>query len=184
MYSIRFFLILFGFLLASGCASQRPQMQTQLPQIDRISEAELARIMPGPVALLSVDDLVRLTNEGATADQIIEKIKASNSIYDLSPSQSIELNKQGVDNKVLDYIHASREQALRNNVADELNKREKNKRAELERLKRQQWLQQQQRVYDPFCGYGVYPYGYGAYGSRFGSHFGVGAGFSRPFGCW
>lgn len=184
MYDIRFFLIFLGFLLASGCASQRPKMQTQLPQIDRISEAELARIMPGPMPALRVDDLVRLTNEGATADQIIEKIKASNSSYDLSPSQSIELNKQGVDNRVLDYIHASREQALRNNVADELNKREKNKRAELERLKRQQWQQQQQRAYDPFCGYGVYPYGYGVYGSRFSRHFGVGAGFSRPFGCW
>lgn len=169
--------LMFGMLLLSGCATQGQQAS----QIDRISEAELARIMPKPVATLSLDDIVKLTKDGATADQVIEKIKVSGSSYDLTPSQSVTLSKQGVDNKVLDYIHVSREQAVKNSVADEINKREKIKRTELEKLKRQQRL-----FYDPFCWhypYGFYPYG-GYYGHRFGSRYGWGAGFGRYWGCW
>ncbi|MDP3677643.1 MAG: hypothetical protein Q8R23_00965, partial [Methylotenera sp.] len=164
-----YFLGISFLLVLAGCATSSQQQNMKPPQIDRISEAELARVMPTPVATLSLDDVVRLSKAGNNADQIIEKIKTSNSLYDLTPSQSIALSQQGVDHKVLDYMHTSRELALRNSVADEINKREKEKRDELEKLKRQQL--QQQRFYDPFCRsfYGFYPYGYGAYGSRFGS---------------
>jgi hypothetical protein len=175
---IKLSLVILFPLVVLGCATNGQQAQENF-QIDRISEAELALILPQPIATLSLDDLVKLAREGNNSDQIIEKIKMSNSYYDLTPSQSIELNKQGVDNKVLDYIHASRELALRNNVADEINNIEKRKRAEIEKLKRQQYF------YDQFCGYGpygFYPYGYGAYGSRYGSSFGLG--FSRHWGCW
>jgi hypothetical protein len=176
MSQLRYLLLVVVVLAMSGCATNGQPLS---PNIDRISEEELARIMPTPVATLSLDDLVHLSKTGATAEQIIAQIKASNSYYDLTPSQSVLLNKQGVDSQVLDYIHVSREQALRNNVADEINKREKIKRTELERLKRQQQL----NYYDPFCRYGAFgmhPYGYGAYGSRFG----WGTGFSRQWGCW
>ncbi|MDZ4223814.1 MAG: hypothetical protein U1C89_09995 [Methylotenera sp.] len=170
-------------LVLSGCATSSQQQNMKPPQIDRISEAELARIMPVPVATLSLDDVVKLSQAGNSADQIIEKIKTSNSLYDLTPSQTIALSQQGVDPKILDYMHTSRELALRNSIADEINNREKEKRDALEKLKRQQLLQQQ-RFYDPFCRsyYGFYPYGYGAYGSRFGPHFGFG--YARPWGCW
>ncbi|MDO9204979.1 hypothetical protein [Methylotenera sp.] len=171
-------------LVVSGCASSGALKEVGSQKIDRISEEELLRIMPKPVATVSLDDLVRLTKEGVAADQIIEKIKTSNSSYDLTPSQTVELNKQGVDSKVLDYIHTSRELALRNSIAEEINKREKIKQLELDKLKREQRLQRY--PYDPFCRfgrYGFYPYGYGAYGSRFGSRFGGGIGFGMPL-CW
>ncbi|MDO9364965.1 MAG: hypothetical protein Q7T58_01270 [Methylotenera sp.] len=180
------YLFVVGFLLGlAGCATSSHQQSMKSPQIDRISEAELARIMPAPVATLSLDEVVKLSQAGNSVEQIIDKIKASNSLYDLTPSQSIALSQQGVDSQVLDYMHASRELALRNSIADEINKRGKEKREALEKLKRQQLLQQQ-RFYDPFCRgyYGFYPYGYGAYGSRFGPHFGLGAGYARPWGCW
>lgn len=159
----------------SGCATNGQNGNHYPPKIDRISEEELNRIMPKPVAAVSLDDLVKLSKEGVSADQIIEKIKASHSAYDLTPSQSVDLNKQGVDAKVLDYMHASRAEALRNNVADEINKRESNKRAEVERLKRQQWLEQQQWFYDPMFGYGAFGPGFGyspfGYRPRFGFGF-------------
>jgi hypothetical protein len=166
-------------LVISGCATEG-QQAAKSPQIDRISEEELARIMPKPVAVLSLEDIVKLTKEGATADHIIEKIKATGSSYDLTPSQSVQLSKQGVDSKVLDYIHTSRELAVKNSIADEINKREKNKRAELEKLKRQR-----QMYYDPFCWgypYGFYPYG-GYYRHRLGSRF-WGPGYGAYWGCW
>lgn len=172
-------------LVLAGCATSSQQQNMKSPQINRISEAELARIIPVPVTALSLDEVVKLSQAGNSADQIIEKIKTSNSLYDLTPSQTITLSQQGVDPKVLDYMHTSRELALRNSIADEINKREKEKRDALEKLKRQQLLQQQ-RFYDPFCRsyYGFHPYGYGAYGSRFGSRFGLGTGYARPWGCW
>jgi len=156
-------------------------MSTQ--KIDMISEEELARIMPKPIAMLSLDDVLRMTKEGYSADAIIEKICIRNSFYDLSPSQIVDLNKQGVDSKVLDYIHTSHELALRNNVAEEINKHEKAKRAEIDKLKQQQFLERQQRMYNPACDYAyldLHPYGYGAFGHH--SRFGIG--FGMPLGCW
>ncbi len=173
------------FLLASGCASNHYDRDGagSSPKIDRISAEELARLIPPPVAKLSLDDLVKLSQAGNNAEQIIAQIKATDSMYDLTPSQSVELSRKGVDAKVLDFIHEQRELAVRNSLADEINRREKQKQADLAKLKNRLW---QQRYYDPFCRgyYGLTPYGYGGYGSRFGSHFGLGAGVGMPLGCW
>ena len=175
-YFKNFSILMLSFALIA-CASNSERSDVRSQKIDRISEDELAKIISKPVAVLSLADLARLTKDGQTPEEIIEKIRISNSSYDLTPSQVVDLNKQGVDNKVLDYIHTSRELALRNNVANEMNQREKNKRAELNKLKRQQWLQRQQRMYDPACGYG-------AMGSYFGHHSRFGANFGFPLGCW
>jgi len=172
-------------LFASGCASTgRDAASAEAPRIDRISPEELARLIPQPVARLTQDDLVRLTAEGSSPEQIIAQIKATDSMYDLTPSQSVALSHKGVDAKVLDYIHESREAAVRNQLADEINRREKQKQSEVAKLKNRLW--QQQRYYDPFCRgyYGLSPYGYGGYGRHFGSHFGLGLGIGRPLGCW
>jgi valyl-tRNA synthetase len=140
-------------VLLTGCATT----PVQTPQIQRISPEELERIMPKPVPNLTLDEIVQLSKQGMTAEQIIEKIKASNSRYDLTPSQSLELSKRGVDAKVLDYMYAAREQALREAFADEINQREKENEVALEKLKQDyQWRYQQ--YYDPFCGYGYSPY--------------------------
>jgi hypothetical protein len=181
MLKLNFFMTLICVLVINGCVSNSQNEYAQ--KIDRISETELLGGTPKPMATLSLDELVKLTKEGLSADQIIEKIKASSAIYDLTPSQSISLSQQGVDNKVLDYIHASHESALQNSFADEINQREKIKQAEIKKLKQQ--LEQRRLMYDPFCSYGPYGlYPYGAFGSRFGhrSHFGIG--FGMPLGCW
>lgn len=145
--------IVISLLLAlSACATT----QQQEPQVKRISPEELERIMPKPVPNLALEEIVALSKQGTPAEQIIEKIKASNSRYDLTPSQAVELSKQGVDPKVLDYIHQSRENALRDSFADEINKREKQKRDEQERLKREY---RAYPYYDPWWGYwGPSPY--------------------------
>lgn len=177
-------LICSALLLMSGCVSTGRDASAEGPRIDRVSPEELARLIPQPVARLTQEDLVRLTKEGNSSEQIIAQIKATDSMYDLTPSQSVDLSHQGVDAKVLDYIHESREAAVRNQLADEINRRETQKQAEVARLKNRLW--QQQRYYDPFCRgyYGLMPYGYGGYGRHYGSHFGLGLGIGRPLGCW
>jgi hypothetical protein len=148
-------IILLGTLLVllSACASTPPQE----PQIQRISPEELERIMPKPVPNLSLDEIVKLSKDGVTPEQIIEKIKASNSRYDLTPSQAVELSKQGVSATVLDYMYSSREQALRDGFADEINKREKARKNEEEKLRREYELQSMP-YYDPFWGYPYWAY--------------------------
>lgn len=139
--------------LMAGCATT--QQKSETAPIDRISDAELSRIMLKPNATLSLDEIVRFSKEHMAPDEIIEKIKASGSYYDLTPSQTVQLSKQGVDNKVLDYIYESRELALKNNIAEEINKRERAKKNAEKQLARE-------RNYYPYYGYG-YPY----WGSQF-----------------
>jgi len=157
-------------ILASGCATTQPQA----PQIQRISPEELEQIMPKPVPNLSLNELVVLSNSGISPDEIIEKIKASGSRYDLAPSQALQLSKEGVDSKVLDYIHASREQALRDGVAEEINKREQQKQQELERVKRDYQLRSYPNpYYYPYSGYGYYPWRH----PRYHPYYGIGVGW-------
>jgi hypothetical protein len=145
--------IIFCVLLLQACVSNPPLA----PQIQRISPEELERIMPKPMATLTLDDIVGLTKNGTSPDQIIAEIKASKSYYDLAPSQAVELSKQGVDGKVLDYMHSSRQAAIRDDFADEINKREKACMDNQERLRREyEW--RSQPYYDPFWGYGYSPY--------------------------
>lgn len=146
--------LLGGFaVLASGCATTAYQE----PQIQRISAEELARLMPPPVAALSLDEIVALSKAGTSPDLIIARIKESGSQYELTPSQAVDLAKQGVDAKVLDYMHSSREQTLRDSMAEEINKRELENRKEQERLKREYQLRYQP-YYHPWYGYGYSPW--------------------------
>lgn len=152
-----------GSLVLAGCATT--QQQQKEPQIQRISAEELEKLMPQPAPFITYDELVRLSKAGSSPDEIIAKIKESNSRYDLTPSKALELSRQGVSAKVLDYMYSSREQALRDGFAEELNKRERNKVAEQEKLRREyQW-----RYRDPYWGAGFGPYwGRGYYGPRWG----------------
>ena len=82
-------------LLIAGCASTPPQA----PQIQRISPEELERIMPKPVPNLTLEEIVKLSNARVSADEIIQKIKDSQSQYNLSPAQILDLSQKGVDRK-------------------------------------------------------------------------------------
>lgn len=150
--------------LATGCATN----PTQSGRVERITPEQLAKILPQPVANLSLDEIVTLSQQGVSADEIIKKISTSNSRYELTPTQTLELGKKGVDAKVLDYIHTSNEAAKQNAVADELNKREKAKLEAQQQLRLQQEIERARTYngfYDPFWpGYGYYPYGFGPYG--------------------
>ena len=145
--------------MVAGCASN-PRKETP-PQIQRISAEELDRLLPKPDPNLTYDELVRLSREGLAPDVVIEKIRQSNSSYALTPSKALELGKLGVDARVLDYIHAAREQALRDGFADELNRRERECKLDVDNLK-SQLIMRSYPIYDPFWGpyppYWRYPY--------------------------
>lgn len=171
-------------IMLAGCASTG----SQVSKVERITPEQLAKILPPPVAVVSLDEIVMDSKAGKTPDEIIAKIKTSNSRYELTPTQTLDLSKQGVDTKVLDYIHQSNELAKQNAIADELNKREKQKRATENALRNER--DRAQRYYDPFWGssFGSFygrPY-YGPIGPGFRhwprSRFGFGLNYGYPFG--
>ena len=139
-------------ILLAGCASTGSQQS----KVERITPEQLAKLLPPPVATVALSEIVADSKAGKTPEEIITKIITSNSRYELTPSQTLDLAKQGVDTKVLDYIHQSNELAKQNAIADELNKREKQRRAIEDTLRRERNISQQ--YYDPFWGshYGSY----------------------------
>ena len=163
--------ILLAIMLAlSACASSG----ARYGNVDsRITPEQLAKIMPPAVASLSLDEIVSDSKQGKTADEIIAKIKASNSRYALTTAQTLDLSKQGVDVKVLDYIQQSNELAKQNAYADEINKREKAKRIAQERLQQEREFMRDDYYYDPFWGpryggfYGSPYYGYPYFGNPY-----------------
>src|SRR5690606_3252404 len=72
-------LILIAPLFLVACATTTQQE----PQIQRISPEELEQIMPKPVPNVTLDEIVELSKQGNTSDRIINKIKATNSRYEL-----------------------------------------------------------------------------------------------------
>ena len=181
---MKYLIVLMVLLILSGCASTG----TRPSQVERITPEELAKLIPPPVATVSLDEIVADSKAGKSVDDIIAKIKNSNSRYALSATQVLDLNMQGVDAKVLDYIQQSNELAKQNIIAEEMNKREQEKNAANKQLQRERALNNN-RYYDPFWGSrfgGFYGHPYYGYGSRFGhghgSRFGLGLGFGYPFG--
>ncbi len=139
-----------------GCASASAPPEAS-PAIARLSPEELARMMPPAQSSLSLADIVRLSKEGVATRDIIAKIRESQSRYDLSASQTIDLHAQGVGKEVLEYIQSARAQELRDRIAEEINQRELR---HAEQLRREQELRLNRPYYEPWPG--VHPgYGWG-----------------------
>jgi len=171
-------LLVLGLLMLSGCASTGTTKQSQ---VERITPEELAKILLPAIATVSLEEIVADSKQGKTPDEIIEKIKTSNSRYELTSTQVLDLNKQGVDTKVLEYIEQSNELAKQNAIADEMNKRAKERYEAEKALKRERDLARQQ-YYDPFWGprFGAF-YGHPYYGRHWrGSRLGWGLHYGYP----
>jgi hypothetical protein len=131
-------------LLGCATASAPPQASAA---IARISPDELARLLPKPEPKLAPAELVRLSQQGAAAKDIIARIRESGSRYALNASQLIELHSQGVSAQVLDHIQSAREQELRTTLAEEINQREQR---HAEELRREQALRRDSYYCDPW----------------------------------
>jgi hypothetical protein len=165
----------------SACATNG--VENTQPEVQRISPEDLAKIMTPAVATVSLDELLADAKQGKTPDEIIAKIKASNSRYELTPAQSLALHQQGLDIKVLDYIHEANERAKQNALADEINKRQQ-AQAEKEKLLKEERDLARMQYYDPY--WGMYygrpwgPYGPNPYTLRYrylGPRLGWGLGY-------
>ena len=168
---MRFYLLLpIMILLVTGCVSTRPDAAQG--SVERISPQALQRLSEPPTPEVSLDELLSDAKQGKSADEIIAKIKASGSRYELTPSQSIALNKQGLDIKVLEYIDEANKLAQQNAIADEMNKQLRAKKQAEDALRRERDLARQRYYYDPF------------WGSRFDFYYGRHYPYYRPGFGW
>jgi hypothetical protein len=153
-------------VLLAGCATtdttNKPSINNK---IERISDAELEKLIPKPAPNLELAQLVQLSRSGMSADDLIARIQQSGTHYALLPSEVIELNKQGLDSKVLDYLYNAQLQALRDGVADDINRREAAHRKQTDQL--MQELLRRPYFYDPFWP-SAYPYRHGYPGMYMG----------------
>lgn len=163
-------------VLLNACATANNQAV-----IERMTPEALAKMLPQPVANLSLDEIVALSQQGASVEDITKKITASHSYYALTPTQTLALSKQGVAVEVLDFIHTRFDAAQQNAIADEMNQRtikaEQAKKQLEASLLRERELRSD-RFYDPYWtpyyGFGYAPF-YAPY-RGYSSHFGVGVG--------
>lgn len=164
-------IILAALLLLSACATTNGPLQ---PEIKRITPEALEQLVPAAVASYTLEQIVVDSKQGKSVDEIIANIKTSDSRYELTATKILELNQQGVDAHVLNYIQQSNERAKQNYIADEINKAEKEKAEALRRLNEERLMQMRQ-YYDPFWYGPSYPYRFRHWPrSRFGWGLGYG----------
>ena len=59
------------------------------------------------VPALSLDEVVSLSKANTPPDEIVRKMKETRTVYLVSASELIKLNKEGVDPTVLDYMQST-----------------------------------------------------------------------------
>lgn len=64
---------------------------------------------------VTVSDILQMTKDSVPPDQIIEKIKESNTVYRLTAEQLAQLSKDGVSPQVLNYMEETHLEAVRQN---------------------------------------------------------------------
>ena len=152
------------------------------PQLARMNATQ-AVTMP-VVPKMTLDDVVKMSKDGATAEAVIAKLNVTSSSFDLTPSQALALGKQGVDIKVLDDIYKTHEQIVQNQHADAINQQMKAKQIaekklaqeKLNRRNSENWLVNRGWGYNPYFGGGG-GFGFGGYRRGFNSSIGYGFGW-------
>lgn len=122
---------------ASGCATpvgQRDPIGN--PRLERITSQELATVGPAAPARLSADDLIRLTQQGVSPDQIIDRFYRSGSRLKLTGVQLTDLPHRGVDQRVIDYVVSHEREAEKIDAITGQADREAQARARVERVYR------------------------------------------------
>lgn len=160
----------------AGCAAHIGQRDaTGNPNLQRLSEAQLAERAAQAPAKLGVAEVAALAHDGLTANAIAARMRASGSRLEMDAEQQNALRKLGVSEEVIGALIAAESEAQR---TDRLT-------AEADRAaQRRQQAEARREMYRSY-GYDPYPYGnwYPYFGySRFGHHSGWHSGIGWGWG--
>jgi len=163
---------------AAGCTTSPSVSQRDAignPRLERLTSQELAKLGPTAPVKLSAEDLVRLTQQGASPDQVIDRFYQSGSRLKLSDAQIAELRRRGVDHRVVEYVVSHEREAEKIDAITAQADRDAQVRASAQRVYRYY------RYYDPYVGWDPFSYPY-YLGPRVYPY--LGYGWSRWGGGW
>jgi hypothetical protein len=161
-------------LLLAACAASGPQPGS----VQRLSPEELARIRPEAKPVVGLEEIIARSKTGQTPEAIIARLQETGTIHVLSSAQIVELSRQGVDQKVIDYLAEVQEKARQATLATQLADRDAQAALQLERERRRRLALQHQ--YDAWH----WSLGYGAWGPRYGIGWGRGYHYDPFFRPW
>ena len=95
------------------------------PKIERLGAEQLEASLPQPAAAMPLQQIVALSRLGIPAEELIGRITASGSRYRLSASQIVDLARDGVPLAVLDHMVASERTHIFDDMAADVERREK-----------------------------------------------------------
>jgi hypothetical protein len=109
-------IIALAVLAVAGCATPPGVGQRDAagnPVLERLTPEQWAQIGPQAPVRLSVPTLVALSRQGVSPDEIIHRYYQTGTRLKLSDQQLGALRKEGVDQRVLDYIASAEQDAAR-----------------------------------------------------------------------
>ena len=175
---IPFAVLVFSVLAIAGCATTPGVGQRDAagnPLLARLTPAEWAQIGPQAPVRLSVETLVALSRQGVDPDEIIRRYYQTGTRLK-SDAQLAGLRKEGVDQRVLDYIASAEQDAARIDAITAQADQAAQARLAYDRALYASWWGGY-----PYAGYwrpGLYPYaGYGWGRGGSGWYGGIGLGF-------
>jgi hypothetical protein len=176
MFAVHRSVFVITLVVLAGCAntiSQRGRLET-------LSAAEIERIQPAKPAKLVAVDLVSVSRDGFSPDQIIERYQQSGARLKLDSAQVAELQQRGVDKRVLDYVVQHEGKAEQVDTLTREADRDAATRDRAERARRLYYYRHGDPWLDPYPYWRpwIYPYaGYGPHRWGGGWHRGVTIGF-------
>lgn len=75
-----------------------------------LSGCVVVRPRPEPV---SPEEIIRLSEEGVPPEEIIEKIRASRTVYRMDAEDVVRLDERGVDKQVIDFMMDTERRAIK-----------------------------------------------------------------------
>jgi len=164
-------------LAIAGCATPPGVGQRDAagsPLLSRLTAAEWAEIGPVAPVRLSVTTLVALSQQGVSPDQIIRRYYQTGTRLTLTEAQLAALRKEGVDQRVLDYIASAEQDAARTDAITAQADQAAQARLAYDRALYAAWW----GGYPGYWGPGIFPYvGYGWGRGGSGWYGGIGLGF-------
>ena len=143
-------------LLLNGCATPEPARI-----VERLPTAEAAAPPPPPLPPLTQPELIRLAKQGLSAESIFARIKESRTRIRLSATDVLSLKTQGLPMAVLDYLLDSDRLATADDCSAQINRRDEEARATLQKAVQQAELlgwQHCQLTYPMFPGWRAFPH--------------------------
>lgn len=157
MKLFRMSIIVLAAAMLSACASDGPRPG----EIQRLTPEQVAALKPAPNPKVPLEEIVALSKSGVAAEAIIKRLQETATIHNLSAQNIIDLGREGVDRKVIEFLAEVQEKARQSALATQLADRDAQHARELEQeQQRRRALQLQYENWNWGFGFG----GWGPHG--------------------